>query len=155
YFLDRLDRTYDMHHLWTGQEFGDRLPSEVFRQHFLTCFIADPVGLAMRDDIGIENMCWEMDYPHSDSSWPDAPGEFARMAAKYGVSDGEIDKITHENAMRWYQFDPFAIRAKERSTVAALRAEVAGHDVSEKAFDRGRFEKSKPSLVELQARATA
>jgi len=27
YFLDRLDRTYDMHHLWTGQDFGDRLPS--------------------------------------------------------------------------------------------------------------------------------
>ena len=27
YFLDRLDRTYDMHHLWTGQDFGGRLPS--------------------------------------------------------------------------------------------------------------------------------
>ena len=26
YFLDRLDRTYDMHRLWTGQDFGDRLP---------------------------------------------------------------------------------------------------------------------------------
>ena len=24
YFLDRLDRTYDMHHLWTGQDFGDQ-----------------------------------------------------------------------------------------------------------------------------------
>ena len=46
YFLDRLDRTYDMHHLWTGQDFGDRLPREVFREHFLTCFIADPVGVA-------------------------------------------------------------------------------------------------------------
>ena len=46
YFLDRLDRTYDMHHLWTGQDFGDQLPSEVFREHFLTCFIADPVGVA-------------------------------------------------------------------------------------------------------------
>jgi sugar/nucleoside kinase (ribokinase family) len=23
YFLDRLDRTYDMHHAWTGQDFGD------------------------------------------------------------------------------------------------------------------------------------
>ena len=26
YFLDRLDRTYDMHHRWTGQDFGDRAP---------------------------------------------------------------------------------------------------------------------------------
>jgi hypothetical protein len=155
YFLDRLDRTYDMHHLWTGQDFADQKPSEVFREHFLTCFIADPVGLALREDIGVENMCWEMDYPHSDSSWPTAPEEFAGMTAKYGVSDGEIDKISHQNAMRWYRFDPFASRPKEQSTVGALRAEVAGHDVSVKAFDSGRFEKSKPSLADLQARATA
>ena len=26
YFLDRLDRTYEMHHRWTGQDFGDRAP---------------------------------------------------------------------------------------------------------------------------------
>ncbi|HUJ65099.1 MAG TPA: amidohydrolase family protein, partial [Acidimicrobiales bacterium] len=53
YFLDRVDRTYDMHHLWTGQEFGDEMPSDVFRRHFLTCFISDPVGVALRHQIGI------------------------------------------------------------------------------------------------------
>ena len=81
YFLDRLDRTYDMHHAWTGQDFGDRTPSDVFREHILTCFIADPIGLKLRDDIGVDNMCWEQDYPHSDSSWPRAPEEFAAVAA--------------------------------------------------------------------------
>src|SRR5215217_5980389 len=30
YFLDRVDRTFDMHHTWTMQDFGGRLPSEVF-----------------------------------------------------------------------------------------------------------------------------
>ena len=44
YFLDRVDRTFEMHHAWTLQDFGGRLPSEVFREHFLTCFISDPVG---------------------------------------------------------------------------------------------------------------
>jgi predicted TIM-barrel fold metal-dependent hydrolase len=155
YFLDRLDRTFDMHSAWTGQDFGGKLPSEVFKDHFMTCFITDPVGLAMYDEIGEENMCWEMDYPHSDSSWPSAPDEFAAQAAKYQVPDRVIDKITHENAMRLYQFDPFSIRPKERSTVGALRAEVAGHDVAERSFDTGRFEKTKANLAELQARATA
>jgi predicted TIM-barrel fold metal-dependent hydrolase len=56
YFLDRLDRTYEMHHRWTGQDFGADLPSDVFRRHFLTCFIADPVGLNLRADIGVENI---------------------------------------------------------------------------------------------------
>ena len=131
------------------------MPSEVFLEHFMTCFIADPVGLQLRSEIGVENICWEMDYPHSDSSWPNAPEEFATACEKYGVTDAEITKMTHENAMKWYRFDPFATRPREQCTVAALRVEVAGHDVSEKAYDAGRYEKSKVDLGELQARATA
>jgi predicted TIM-barrel fold metal-dependent hydrolase len=155
YFLDRLDRTYDMHHLWTGQDFGDKVPSDIFRDHILTCFIADPVGLALRDEIGIDNICWEQDYPHSDSSWPNAPEELAQMAAKYTVPDDDIDKITHENAMRWYRFDPFAIRPKEQCTVGALRAEAGGHDVSIRSMSERHKERNTVSLAEMAARATA
>jgi predicted TIM-barrel fold metal-dependent hydrolase len=155
YFLDRLDRTYDMHSTWTGQDFKGKLPSDVFREHFLTCFISDPIGIALRKEIGVETICWEMDYPHSDSSWPNAPEEFFEACAKYDVSDADMDAISYENAMRTYQFDPFSIRPKERCTVGALREEVAGHDVAIRSFDTGRFEKSKPDLGELQARATA
>jgi hypothetical protein len=39
-----------------------------------------------------------------------------------GVPDDEINKITHENAMRIFQFDPFAHRPREESTVSALRS---------------------------------
>jgi len=157
YFLDRLDRTYDMHHVWTGQDFGDRLPSDVFREHILTCFIADPVGLALRNEIGIDNICWEQDYPHSDSSWPNAPEELVRMAARFDVPDADLDKITHENAMRWYSYDPFAHVREEEATVAALRAKAAGHDVSIRSFDKGRFERSHKGadLGKLAAKATA
>ncbi|HEY6427176.1 MAG TPA: amidohydrolase family protein [Acidimicrobiales bacterium] len=155
YFIDRLDRTYDMHRAWTGQDFGDRLPSDVFRQHFLTCFIADPVGITLRHDIGLDNIAWECDYPHSDSSWPEAPEELARVAED--VPDHELARITYENACRWYSFDPFAHRSKERCTVGALRAEVPGHDVSTRSFDKGRFERTGTGtdLGRLAARATA
>jgi predicted TIM-barrel fold metal-dependent hydrolase len=154
YFLDRVDRTYDMHHLWTGQEFGDEMPSDVFRRHFLTCFISDPVGVALRHQIGIDNIAWECDYPHSDSSWPEAPEELA--AVMDGVSDDDVNKITFENACRWYSFDPFVHRSREQSTVAALRAEAAGHDVSIHSFDTGRYERTKGAdLGELGAKATA
>jgi predicted TIM-barrel fold metal-dependent hydrolase len=154
YFLDRLDRTYDMHHLWTGQEFGDRMPSDVFREHFLTCFIADPIGVRLRHDIGLDNIAWECDYPHSDSSWPNAPEELA--AVMTGVPDDEVNKITFENACRWYAFDPFAHRSRERSTVGALRAEAAGHDVSIRAYDTGRYARKKGAdLAKLASQATA
>jgi predicted TIM-barrel fold metal-dependent hydrolase len=140
YFMDRLDRTYDMHRAWTGQDFGDRLPSEVFREHFLTCFIADPVGIQLRHLIGMDSIAWECDYPHSDSSWPEAAEELAQVTA--GVPDDEIHKISWENACRWYSFDPFVTRTREQSTVGALRAEAPGHDVSIKPYDKGRFTRS-------------
>jgi hypothetical protein len=130
YFLDRLDRTYEMHRAWTQQDFGGRLPSEVFREHFLTCFISDPVGVELRARIGVDNMAWEADYPHSDSMWPSAPEELWTVFEANAVPDDEIAKITHENAMRWYSFDPFAHLPKEEATVGALRRSVAGHDVS-------------------------
>ncbi|MET0375040.1 MAG: amidohydrolase family protein [Rhizorhabdus sp.] len=39
YFLERSDFTYRHHKAWTHTDFGKKMPSEVFREHFLTCFI--------------------------------------------------------------------------------------------------------------------
>ncbi len=96
----------------------------MFRERFLTCFIADPIGIKLRHDIGIDNISWECDYPHSDSSWPAAAEELAVVMD--GLPDDEINKITYENACRWYSFDPFAHRTREQCTVGALRAEAGG-----------------------------
>ena len=136
YFMDRADKTYDMHHLWTGQEFGDLLPSEVFRRNFLTCFITDPVGIILRHEIGINNLTWEMDYPHSDSNWPSAPEELHTHFE--GVSDEDIGRITHLNEMEWFSYDPFSVLPREECTVGALRAAAGDHDVSERSMDTGR-----------------
>ena len=154
YFLDRIDRTYDLHHLWTGQDFGSKLPSEIFREHFLTCFIDDPVGVQLRDRIGIDNVSWELDYPHADSAWPHAPEELGVVLADAAPED--VAKITHENAMRWYSFDPFTTRRREESTVAALRAESPDHDVSIRSLDGGRHEHSTGvDIGVLQEQSTA
>ncbi len=80
YFLERVDYNYDHHHVWTGQDFGDRLPSEVFNEHVLTCFIDDKFGVASRDYLNMDNVTWECDYPHSDSTWPESP----EMLGKFG-----------------------------------------------------------------------
>ncbi|MFE2832849.1 amidohydrolase family protein [Streptomyces mirabilis] len=130
YFLERVDRTFEMHAAWTLQDFGGKLPSEVFREHFLTCFISDPMGVKLRHEIGIDNIAWECDYPHSDSMWPEAPEELMGVMERFDVSDPDINKMTHENAMRWYSFDPFTHVPREQATVGALRKRAEGHDVS-------------------------
>ena len=155
YFLDRIDRAYELHRAWTGQDFGDETPSVVFRRHFLTCFIVDPVGVLLREHIGIDNVAWECDFPHADSLWPHSPEEFAEVTA--GIPDAHVAKMSYENACRWYSFDPFVHRPKERCTVGALRAEAAGHDVSIRSYDKGRYAQAGVagmSLDQLAARST-
>jgi hypothetical protein len=102
----------------------------VFREHFLTCFISDPLGIKLRHEIGIGNICWECDYPHSDSMWPGAPEELWAVLQRENVPGEDIDKMTHQNAMRWYHFDPFKHVPKDQATVGALRKQAEGHDVS-------------------------
>nr|MDT0663978.1 amidohydrolase family protein [Micromonospora sp. DSM 115978] len=128
YLLERIDYVYQHHRAWTHQDFGDKLPSQVFKERFVTCFIDDATGIRLRDQIGIESMTWECDYPHSDSTWPNSPELLAKNLG--GISDAEINKITHLNAMRHFRFDPFVVRPREECTVGALRAAVGEVDVT-------------------------
>jgi hypothetical protein len=100
----------------------------VFREHFLTCFIDDATGIALRDRIGIRNISWECDYPHSDTTWPRSPEILTRSLA--GVPDDEVDLITHGNAMRWFRLESFEILGRENCTVGALRAQAREVDLS-------------------------
>lgn len=127
YFLERADYVYQHHKAWTGQDFGDQLPSQLFRERMITCFIDDAVGLENRHHIGVDRITWECDYPHSDSTWPHSPERLEK--AIVDIPDDEVDRITHRNAMREFLYDPFSFRPKEACTVAALRAEAAAKDV--------------------------
>jgi predicted TIM-barrel fold metal-dependent hydrolase len=153
YFLERADRTYEMHSTWTHQDFKGKLPSEVFREHFLTCFISDKVGVALRNMIGIDNICWEADYPHSDSMWPGAPEELWDVLSLNNVPDDEIKKMAYQNAMRWYSFDPFSHITEAQATVGALRKAAEGHDVSIRALSHHKDARSGSSFAEFAASA--
>jgi hypothetical protein len=125
----------------------------VFREHFLTCFISDPVGVELRDQIGTDNICWEADYPHSDSMWPDAPEELDAVLKKFDVPDADINKMTYENAMKWYHFDPFKHISREQATIGSLRKAAEGHDVSIQALSKHTHEG--PSFQDFAASAQA
>ena len=81
-----------------------------------------------RDLIGIDNITWECDYPHSDSTWPEAPEKL--WASLDGVPDDDIHKITWQNTTRHFQYDPFKHIPKEQCTVGALRAQAKDVDLT-------------------------
>jgi Amidohydrolase len=149
YLLDKMDYHYAHHQAWTGLDFGDKLPSHVFRERVVTCFIKDPSGITMRHQIGIDTITWECDYPHSDSTWPTSPEDLWKYVGE--LPDDDINKMTHLNAMRVFQFDPFANRPPAKCTVGALRSEAA--DVYTGYHHATKRHALPPTLVALRDRA--
>ena len=148
FLMDRIDRHY-VNQRWLGQDFGGKMPSEVFREHSLACFISDPTSLKLSEEIGIDIIAFETDYPHSDSLWPDAPEFLLAQCEGAGLSDEDIDKISWKNVARFCSYDPFAVIPKEEATVGALRARAADVDTSvvPRREWRARFEADPPFEV--------
>jgi predicted TIM-barrel fold metal-dependent hydrolase len=121
WMLERIDHSL-LAQSFTKQDFGGRRPSDVFKEHIVACFIDDPHGIKSRHEVGVENICIEVDYPHSDSSWPRTPELILEQLAN--VPDDEIQQMTHLNAMRVFHFELFDHIARQDCTVGALRSKL-------------------------------
>jgi predicted TIM-barrel fold metal-dependent hydrolase len=95
YILERADFVWERHRYYQNIDFDAR-PSELFRKHMWGCFIDDEFGVKNRHDIGIDRMMLEIDYPHSDSNWPNSRKRAAEVLAD--VPDDEVVKIAETNA---------------------------------------------------------
>jgi hypothetical protein len=95
--------------------------------HMYTCFISDKVGVRNMDWFNEDMLCWESDFPHSDSNWPFAPEDVIETMGH--LDDAVINKITHENAMNAYSFEPFKYIPVEHARAGYLRSQAADVDV--------------------------
>lgn len=153
FIMERADAAYELHRFWTKQDFGDLKPSDIMKRNFLFCFHHDDVGLKYRHDTGIERISWEMDYPHADTTWPHSPEHVWRIMKD--MPRDEVDLITHGNALRFYNFDPFVHIPREQATVGALRAQATHVDTSLKTMGGGRQPELDPELKVLTMGALA
>jgi predicted TIM-barrel fold metal-dependent hydrolase len=153
YFLWRSEHVNERHGGWMAHDFSKTGgPTQIFEEHILVCFIKETIGIELIDHFNIENVCWESDYPHSDGTWPNAPEVLARSLKD--LSAEQVAKVTHENAMKHYGFDPFAHRPKEQCTAKALRAESPDVDVVTRA-GREADQRDLESWRRLQSSAAA
>ena len=79
------------------------LPSEYFHRNVTVVYVVDEVGAANRYDIGVRNIMWGPDFPHSSSSWP-VDYELGReILEREGASESEIERIMWRNAADLYK----------------------------------------------------
>jgi predicted TIM-barrel fold metal-dependent hydrolase len=124
YFMERADFSHSRHKYWTNSSmtFKNKTPSEVFKEHFMVCFIDDAFGLDNLKYVNEDLVAYECDYPHSDTLWPEVPEYLWKTVTQ--LSDEQINKITHENVMKFFNFDLFKYNKKEDLTVGALRQQA-------------------------------
>jgi predicted TIM-barrel fold metal-dependent hydrolase len=105
YMLERADDVWETHCGWSNSKLHcPEPPSTYYYRQVTSCFFKDDVGIELIERVGIDNIVFESDYPHQDSTWP-----FTREAAalQFGHLDQpSIDKIARGNAIRLLGLDP-------------------------------------------------
>ena len=76
----------------------DVRPSDLFRDHVFGCFIDDRHGARSIEEVGVDNVMVECDYPHGDSSWPNSGRLVVEQLAHLAPDD--LEKVLVGNARR-------------------------------------------------------
>jgi len=107
YFLQRMDKAFESRGArLRGSPFPTKLtmkPSEYFHRQLYATFIDDPYGVDHRQEIGVDNLLWSSDFPHSATFWPHSQEKIAEHFR--GVSEEDKRKILRDNVAKLYGFD--------------------------------------------------
>lgn len=99
YVLEGCDHEWEQRRLWTEGIFTR--PSETFQRQIYVNFFFEQANIPLRHRIGLDNIMWESDYPHTASSFPHSRDYVER--ALDGVPEDERRKMLCENAVRVYK----------------------------------------------------
>ena len=86
-------------------------PSEQVRGRVWSCIFDDLTGLRNRDEIGIESILFETDYPHSDGTFPNSRKVARELFARAEMDPEECRKVIRGNAVTCYGLERFGISA--------------------------------------------
>ena len=78
-------------------------PQEIWLRQFYATIEDDRAALATRHLIGVDNLMWGSDYPHTDSTWPCSNDVLDELFADF--PEDERRKITRDNVRRLYGLD--------------------------------------------------
>jgi predicted TIM-barrel fold metal-dependent hydrolase len=107
YILERADTVWEENRGWGGvADIVPEKPSMYFHRQIYGCFFDDAHGLRSVDEIGADNITYESDYPHSDSTWPHTKEIAERQMAH--LDDETKFKIVRGNAIKLFGLDHLA-----------------------------------------------
>jgi len=105
YALERADTVWEEHDAWQhSKRLCPEPPSSYYYNRVFGCFTWDRHGVKSLDEVGENNICFETDYPHTDTTWPNSKEYCEKMLA--AVDDEQQKyKILRGNAIRMLELD--------------------------------------------------
>jgi predicted TIM-barrel fold metal-dependent hydrolase len=104
YVLERADNVWRDHRAWVGvKDIVPEPPSTYYYRQVFGCFFKDRHGLDSLTQVGVDNITFETDYPHTDSTWPDTKQIATDMMSE--LDDEDVYKIVRGNAIRMLCLD--------------------------------------------------
>ena len=104
YILERADDVWREHRAWGGvKDIVPEPPSTYYYRNMFACFFRDRHGLDSLDKVGENNITFETDYPHTDSTWPDTKKIALEMMGHLPAET--VRKIVRTNAIRMLGLD--------------------------------------------------
>ena len=103
HFLERIDYTYTQRVEELRGEYRfkeDALPSDFFHNNVFVGFQEDALGIRDRHIIGVDNLQWGADYPHTESTFPRSRQILEEILVD--CTEEEKAKIAGGNAARVY-----------------------------------------------------
>jgi predicted TIM-barrel fold metal-dependent hydrolase len=107
YVLERVDDVWEDNQAWADTKRIPEPPSTYYYRQMYACFFKDQHGMASLDKVGVDNVLFETDYPHSDSTWPNTKQVAEKLL--HGLPDEAVYKIVRGNAIRMLQLDQFPV----------------------------------------------
>jgi predicted TIM-barrel fold metal-dependent hydrolase len=105
YILERADDVWLEHRAWGGvKDIVPQPPSTYYYDHIFGCFFRDRHGIDSLKVVGVDNITFETDYPHTDTTWPNTKKVAEGLMA--GVPDDVVYKIMRGNAIRMLELPP-------------------------------------------------
>jgi predicted TIM-barrel fold metal-dependent hydrolase len=105
YQLERADTVWLEHRGWNGimAEAMPEPPSFYYYRQVFGCFFRDFYGMKNLREVGVDNATFEVDYPHTDSTWPQTEVLAKELFA--GLSQEDVYKLCRGNAIRMLHLD--------------------------------------------------
>jgi predicted TIM-barrel fold metal-dependent hydrolase len=107
FVMERMDSVWERAHNYGGRGLVADRPSSYVKNRIFGCVFDDVTGLLARDVVGMSQIMFETDFPHTDGTYPHSRSVAEKIVASAGLNEQETYQLIRGNAINCYHLDRY------------------------------------------------